>query len=194
MHSDISGIILSGGASSRIGSDKAMLEVGSKKIVEIIKDTLQGIFKKVMIITNNPVQYNFLDLEMHEDIYKNIGPIGGIHSGLVNSGTEKNFFISCDMPFVNKNLIEFIITNSDFNKITVTKTKDGLQPLCGLFPGACICIIDELVSASKFSIHGIFDVFDTKIIDIENEFTGFSKKLFFNINTVKDYEEIKNLI
>lgn len=194
MYSDVTGIILSGGLSTRIGSDKAMLEIGGKKIIEMISETLLEIFSKVKIITNNPVQYKFLGLEMHEDIYKNIGPIGGIHSGLVNSGTEKNFFISCDMPFVNKNLINFIIENSPVNNIAVTKTKDGLQPLCGIYPKSSINKIDELIENSKLSIHGIFNEFNTKIIDIEKEFAGFSEKLFFNINTLNDFKDIKNII
>src|SRR6266496_3170841 len=100
MYNDITGIILAGGKSSRMGTNKAFLRLGNKYVIEILADLMKNIFSKMILITNEPALYKFLKIDIYEDIYKNKGPLGGIHSGLVNSQTEKNFVLSCDIPFI----------------------------------------------------------------------------------------------
>ena len=85
MYKDITGIILSGGKSTRMGSNKSLLKVGNMTVIERVRNLLQGIFKNVILITNDPEDYKFLGLPMFEDVYRHKGPLAGIHSGLVHS-------------------------------------------------------------------------------------------------------------
>ena len=105
MYNNITGIILSGGTSSRMGENKALLQLGKKKVIEHITDLMCSIFANVILITNTPNEYEFLNLPMYEDIFKVGGPLAGIHSGLVNSKTEENFILSCDMPLMRADII-----------------------------------------------------------------------------------------
>src|SRR3970040_1193806 len=88
MYNDITGIILSGGKSRRMGVNKSFLKLGNKYVIEIISGLMRELFSKLILITNEPFLYSFLKLDIYEDIYKNIDPLGGIHSGLTHSQTD----------------------------------------------------------------------------------------------------------
>ena len=91
MYKDITGIILSGGKSSRMGLNKSLIELSGKTFIQRTKDLMSGLFENVILITNEPDLYDFLDIESYVDIFKVFGPLGGIHSGLINSKTDENF-------------------------------------------------------------------------------------------------------
>ena len=109
MHKNITGIILSGGKSSRMGENKSLLKLGPKTVIEHVVELMQSIFSEVILITNTPEEYHFLNIPMYADIYKYKGPIAGIHSGLTHSNTETNFIVSCDIPLLTSEIIEYVI-------------------------------------------------------------------------------------
>lgn len=82
MYKDITGIILAGGKSKRMGLNKSFLKVGEVTMIERTTELMKSLFERVILITNTPDEYKFLGIEMFEDIYKNVGPLAGIHSGL----------------------------------------------------------------------------------------------------------------
>lgn len=98
MYKDITGIILSGGKSLRMGTNKSFLDISGQTAIERTVELMKALFRRVLLITNEPDLYQIPDVTIYQDIYKNKGPIGGIHSGLLNSTTERNFVILCDMP------------------------------------------------------------------------------------------------
>ena len=80
MYNDITGIILSGGKSSRMGKNKSLLKIGDKTIIERMCDLMKSLFTEIILITNTPDDYSFLDLTVYKDVYKHKGPLAGIHS------------------------------------------------------------------------------------------------------------------
>ena len=133
MYKDITGIILSGGKSTRMGSNKSFLKVGHKTIIERVRDLLQVIFKDVILITNDPDEYKFLNLPMFEDVYKYKGPLAGIHSGLLHSSTEINFIISCDIPLITQEMIKYLVDYKTEKIITIAKADGFIQQLAGKY-------------------------------------------------------------
>ena len=192
MYKDINGFILAGGKSSRMGTDKALLFIEEKKIIEIAAEKLKKVFKKVFIITNNSVDYSFLNFKTYTDIYKNKGPLSGIHSALVNSDTENNFIISCDTPLISSELIKIIINTESDKSVIIPKTKRGIEPLCGVYSKQCLPSIKNiLLSETKnYCMNHFLEKIDVEYLDMENSFTGYTDDLFFNLNTKKDYKEI----
>ena len=79
---DITGIILAGGKSLRYGRNKALVEVDGMRLIERVIRVMQPLFKDLMIITNTPREYDYLQLPMHEDLIKGLGPIGGVYTGV----------------------------------------------------------------------------------------------------------------
>ncbi len=109
MYRDVTGIILAGGRSTRMGENKAFLKIGNFTAIEIVRNFMQSLFTNVILITNSPAEYSFLGLDTYEDVYKNMGPLAGIHSGLLNSTAEKNFILSCDLLLMKKEIVDYII-------------------------------------------------------------------------------------
>ena len=197
---NITGVILSGGESRRMGFNKSLLKISEKTIIEIISDLMRSIFDKVVLSTNEPEKYDFLKLPMVKDIYTNYGPLSGIHSGLINSSTEKNFFLSCDLPLMNEETIRYIVSYKTEKKITVPCFNGRTQHLCGVYSKSIIREIEELINntgnqtgkngKSIINVKNIIEKIGAELIMDENSNT-FSEDVFFNMNTPEDYEYVK---
>lgn len=195
MYNDITGIILAGGKSTRMGREKALLEVRGKKIIEIIVDLINPLFEHKMISTNSPSEFSYLGLPIVEDEFRYAGPLAGIHAALKSSGTEKNFIISCDVPLMSRQMIEFIITADSKKPIVITRAVGFLQPLIGVYSKSLVPVIEQILSdtslknSSHKSLHKLIDIAGAEILSpITLPF--YKDELFFNMNNKDDYEKI----
>lgn len=194
MYSDITGVILAGGKSSRMGVNKALLQLGEQKIIERIVDLMRSIFSEVIIITNTPEEYEFLNLSLFEDIYKWKGPLAGIHSALVHSQTEKVFVLSCDVPLMTKEMIEYIINYESNKPIKFCEAAGYHQPLVGVYSKKILNEINKFISEKEISdksFHQFLKNVDAEIIHPE-KLPFYKNEIFFNVNKPEDYELIKN--
>ncbi|MCK6650149.1 MAG: molybdenum cofactor guanylyltransferase, partial [Bacteroidia bacterium] len=114
----ITGIILAGGKSSRMGTDKGIVELNNKALIEYVIETLREVTDQIIIIANNN-HYDKFGYEVYPDIIKEAGPMGGIYTGLFYSTTEHNFILSCDTPLLNKNILKEIIATTQNNDADV---------------------------------------------------------------------------
>lgn len=196
MHSDIIGVILAGGKSRRMGVDKSLLKINDRFVIEIITDLMKNIFENVIIISNKSDYFEFLGLNIFPDIYKNKGPLAGIHSGLINSKNEKIFVISCDVPLMTKEIIDFIINYKSEKFVKVAKADGYIQQLCGLYSKYCIeqvekILNDEIMSdVKKCSVLKLIESTESEIIDIEKH-NVLKGSEFLNMNTMEDFEAVK---
>ncbi|MBI2419038.1 MAG: molybdenum cofactor guanylyltransferase [Ignavibacteriales bacterium] len=192
MYSDVTGIILAGGKSSRMGTSKSLLNLGDKTLIETTAGLLQSLFSKIYIITNSPSEYSFLHLPAFEDVYKEKGPLAGIHSGLLHSGTETNFIISCDMPLMTKEMIAYIVDNSLGNTATYCHAAGYHQPLAGVYLKSLIAEIEPVIcsnEASDKSFHRFLHTINAKILHPQN-MPFYHDEIFFNVNSPKDFSYI----
>ena len=109
----ITGVVLAGGKSSRYGKNKALVELDGVRLIERVIGVMGSVFKHVIIITNTPHEYAYLQLPMFEDLIKGLGPIGGIYTGLEAISDDAGFFVACDMPFLNAPLVRHIVEIKD---------------------------------------------------------------------------------
>lgn len=202
MYKNITGIILSGGKSSRMGSDKALLKIDNETVIERITNLMNSIFSVVFIVTNTPEDYKFLNVPLYEDIYKNKGPLSGIHSGLVHSSTDKNFFISCDLPLISEELIRHIIEFNSEKFIRYCFADGRHHYLAGVYCKEIIPEIEGILKSSskqvdkkdqKFSVKSLLKSFEAEIINVE-QLHFYNKNLFFNLNTPEDFENLKKIL
>ncbi|MEW6702640.1 MAG: molybdenum cofactor guanylyltransferase [Bacteroidota bacterium] len=220
MYNDVTGIILSGGKSTRMGTNKSLLKLGDKTVIERIVDLMNPLFGRVILSTNNFDEYGFLDLEMFEDIYNGFGPIGGIHSGLLHSQTEKNFIISCDIPLISAGIIKFLVNYPTNKPITIAKADGFIQQLCGIYSKNVLPEIEKIIKenitmdernreSSLFTTnrHNSLELeqkkrgckvlqlvaaVESEIIDIEKEYSSYVPGTFLNMNNPEEYEQLKN--
>jgi len=204
MYKDITGIILSGGKSSRMGRNKSILKIGDKTIIERVRDLLQDIFQDVILITNDPDEYKFLGLPMFEDKYRHKGPLAGIHSGLMHSSTEINFIISCDIPLITQEMIEYLVEFKTNKIITVAKADGFIQQLAGKYSKACLSdtedILKEYLEAERrdnvqkkrrCNVLKLIDRVGAEIINAE-KLPFYTEDLYFNMNKTEDYNSLLN--
>ena len=115
---DTTGIILAGGKSSRMGADKGLLELGGKPLITYAFQALSGLCTTILISSSSEAYHSF-GYQVIEDVFPGIGPMGGIYSALGKSKTEKNLILSCDLPFASKELMSYILQNSDVHQVAV---------------------------------------------------------------------------
>jgi len=204
MYSYVTGIILAGGKSKRMGENKSFLKLGDKSVIEKITDLMKNIFKNVLLITNTTDEYKFLSIPIYEDIYKYKGPLAGIHSGLTHSITQNNFIISCDIPLMTEKMIKYIVDYKTDKLITVCKADGFIQQLVGkysksILPYAEISLKEETQEIRtekqkhrKCKVLSLLDKVGAEIIDAEN-LDIYKNNVFFNMNRPEDYTKVLNL-
>ncbi len=202
MYNDITCFILSGGKSSRMGRNKSLLKINNQTIIEYIIALLKTQFSDIYLVTNSKEEYEFLNIPMYEDIYKNMGPLGGIHSALTHSGTEKNFIISCDIPLITNQMISYLIDFKTDKKITVAKAEGYIQQLCGVYNKSCADEAEKILTKVFESdernndqkkrgckVLSLISSVETEIINAE-ALPFYTSDLFFNMNKQTDYDYV----
>jgi len=204
MYDDITAIILSGGKSSRMGTNKSFLKIGDKTLIERLRDLLQSMFNDVILITNEPEDYKFLGLPIYEDIFRYRGPLAGIQSGLKHSKTNLNFIISCDLPFMIKEMINYLIKYKTDKLITVAKADGFIQQLAGKYSKECLSPSEKILKEGennenrdavqkkrKCNVLSLLDIVGAEIISPES-LPFYNEDLYFNMNRTKDYNLMLN--
>lgn len=204
MHTDITGVILAGGRSKRMGTNKALLKINEISIIESIRNMLQSIFEKVILITNTPEDYSFLSIEIFEDIYKWKGPLAGIHSALMHSKTEEIFVISCDIPLMTNEMIEYLVNFKTDKPITIAKADGFTQQLCGIYKKDVLAHSEKLLMEEQNSENPITKKCGCKVLQLVKDCNAeiidaellpfYIKNTYLNMNKVDDYEMLKSIL
>lgn len=184
----IGAVILAGGKSRRIGRDKALIPIDNLPLIDILLKRLKKVFNDIIIISEQKPDYLKFGLKVFEDIIKGCGPLGGIHSGLVNSNLEQNFFFACDMPFVNMELVQYMSGSASDFDVVIPRVGRKLEPLHCIYSKACIEPIEKQLEKGDRKIINFFP--DVKIRYVEEEeIRKFDPDFlsFYNINTPEDY-------
>lgn len=181
--SGVTGVILAGGKSSRYGKNKAFVEVGGIRLIERVIHVMRSVFPHLILITNTPHEYAYLQLPMYEDLIKGLGPLGGIFTGLEALSDDAGFFVACDMPFLNSKLVRHMVeVRGDFDAV-VPRVVWKMEALHALYRKRCLLEIKGMIDSSEYQIIKFFDKIRTKYVD-EDEILAFDPKLesFINVN------------
>lgn len=194
MYSTITGIILSGGKNSRMGTNKSLLKIGDKTVIEIIVDLMSSLFPEIILSTNSAAELAFLQLPAVADIYQEAGPLAGIHAALLHSKTDANLIISCDLPLMSREMLEHIAALPSEKAIVICRAAGLLQPLPGRYHKGALPAIDKILAAPPQhgfrSIHNLFAAVETEILETHH-LPFFKDELFFNMNTYDDYKKLR---
>lgn len=183
---------MAGGKSSRMGVDKGLLLIKGKTMIEFVMEQMQSVFDNLVIVSNNP-EYEKLGLQVIPDLIKDLGPAGGIYTALNHSKTKFNFMVSCDMPFVTHEAIEFMMANTTESQIVLLENQGKLEPLFGVYSKECEEKWLQLIQQEKVKLQNMVSHFKLKTIPVENN--GIFKESFFkNINTKEDFNNALNHI
>jgi len=203
MKRDNTAVILAGGNSSRMGLNKSLLKINNETLIDRAIMLLKNIFDDIIIVSNSPDDYTNSGLPIFQDVYQGFGPLAGIHSGLLNSNSEKVFVVSNDLPFLNRELLEYLLTVKADNSIVVPKEAGHTHHLCGIYSNSCIDAAENILiesreqpksssgkSGRKYNVRRLLDECGAELVSIDN-LPFYSKDLFFNMNNYDDYNYVK---
>jgi FdhD protein len=189
----VTGVILAGGASSRMGSNKALLPHKGGRFIESIYRELCEIFPEVILVTNTPEQYQFLPCKKVPDIYKDMGALAGIHAGLAQSSNPAVFTVACDMPHLDPWLIRHIANRGAGCDLVLPRSEDGYEPLHALYREGCLPVMEACLEKGMRRIISILphlrvrEIAASEVARFDPTFDSFS-----NINTPQEYYELRN--
>jgi len=193
-YKEITGIILAGGKSLRYGSNKALEKIEGIPLIERVIHTMKGVFQTLILITNSPKEYAYLQLPMHRDIITGLGPLGGIYTGLETISNEAGFFVACDMPFLNIDLIRHMVEMRDHFDAVVPKIDWKFEALHALYSKRCLPFVRELIDAGGYQVINFFHRIRVRYLEEEEiRVLDPHMKSFININKPEEMAQAMNL-
>lgn len=190
--SDITGVILAGGESQRMGSDKSLLPIQGARFIDHVYARMSAIFEEVIIVTGSPDLYHEIPCRKVSDIYPSDGALSGVHSGLVHATNEQIFVVGCDMPFVSAKVVRYLCDQAERGDLVIPNSDSGHEPLHALYRKRCLPAMEAVLDAGRQRIALFFD--QVKVVDVPHKKLksldpeGYS---FKNINTPEDYFRLR---
>ncbi len=186
----MTGIVLSGGESRRMGKDKAFLSLEGIPLIEHVLRALRGAFSRIIIVTNDPASYVPYGAVVVTDAVDKQGPLTGIYSGLLHSQDDYNFIVACDMPFLNPGLIAYMAGLTPGHDIVAPMVAGYLEPLHAFYHRRLLPVIEERLSRDARKIQGIYRDARVRYVS-EPEIARFDpqQRSFKNLNTPEEYKE-----
>ncbi len=185
---EVTGVILAGGMSSRFGSNKALSRFEGERLIQRLCNTVGSVTERMMLITNTPDDFAFLELDSRRDLVPRCGPIGGIYTALNAANTPLCLCVACDMPFIRTGFLEYMVERSSGYDAVVPMNDGREEPLCAIYRETCVPAIRRRIQAGKYKITGFFD--EVRVLRLAPGEGGFHDAgMFFNINNRSDYEE-----
>jgi molybdenum cofactor guanylyltransferase len=195
----ITGVILAGGKSTRIGASKPQLKIGKGHLIDRVVDTLSQFTSSILIVTTED-QVSLAEsaapgARRVQDIYPGKGPLGGIYTGLMYAETSYSLVVGCDMPFLNGGLIRYLIDGASGFAAVAPKIGWMIQPLHAIYSKSCMPSIEALLRENQLQIIKLFDLVNTRFV-AEKEIDRFDPDYlsFLNINTEDDLLKAEVLI
>lgn len=181
----IGGIILAGGKSSRMKSDKGLLKFRDKYLIEYAIEAATEHCAKVYIVSDNP-EYDRFGLPRFEDIIPDMGPLGGIKTGLKLSDYEYNIVLSCDLPLIEPYVVKELIRDTDEELVKIASCEGQLHPLVGLYSKWVLPTLDQYLIKGNRSV---MDFVNSKEAT-QVEFSSDHAYQFTNVNTESEFQNL----
>ena len=180
-------IILAGGNSIRMGENKAFIQIAGIPIIARIHSLLRELFEEVIIVTNQKDLFKSFDSSIYTDLVPDRGALGGLYTGIFFSSFEYSFCVACDMPFIKRSLVQFLIKQTKDEDALVPRTRDGLQPLHAIYSKKCLDAIRRVIDRGKYKIIDFYDLVRVKIVE-ESDFLHLDplRESFINVNTPEE--------
>jgi len=188
----VTGVILAGGASRRMGKNKALLELDGMTIIESTYHKLFSIFHEVLIVTNSPELYEFIPCRKVPDLFSDIGSIAGIHSALSHSSYETVFVTACDMPNINTDLICKLYSNfGNSYDALIPYSSGGQEPLHAYYSRTSLPIFTTAIKDNKLKIIDCLKKINTKFVNWnELQSVNGADSSFINVNTPEEFQKL----
>ena len=183
---DFSLIILAGGKSSRMGTDKGLMPFINRPMISHVSEKMKGLFSETIIVSENKKYLCFCD-KLVPDIHKGVGPLGGIEAGLLASKNSKNIILSCDNPLIETVVIEHLIKHHSSAQVIFSQNKKT-HPFPGYYNQSIVQELNSLINEGVRKLSSLENHFELLKLDC----SMFNSDNFINFNSqsdIKNYHE-----
>jgi molybdopterin-guanine dinucleotide biosynthesis protein A len=197
MEIDVTGVLLAGGKSRRMGEDKRYLVVGEQTLLERGLEMLQSIFREVLVVIAQDSPPLSIDARVVRDLVPECGSLGGLYTGLTQATTPYIFVVACDMPFLNQTVITQFTNRRTTDDIVIAKLDGRLHPMHALYSKRCLPALEQMIRARQLKIQEIVSqsslqvryVTETDLLTIDASWHS-----FYNVNSMVDLEAARSLL
>ena len=187
---DITGVILVGGKSRRMGRDKAFLDVAGKPLFERVLEVFRKSFDRIVLVGDREERFAAYGLPVLPDIYPG-SSLGGLYTGLFHAATEYVFVSSCDLPFPNTAILRHLCSLKDGFDAVVPSTKYGYEPLFALYAKSCLGPIKALLDSGDCCAYAWYPQVRVRYVsDEELAHLDRDRRAFLNVNTPDEFARI----
>ena len=189
MISDVTGVLLAGGKSRRMGTDKRFLPVGERPLLERSCTVLSRIFERVCIVIAQDSPPLEAQIPVLRDLIPSSGSLGGMYTGLQQAATAYIFLAACDMPFIHEGLVQYMVGQKDDVDIVLADWNGRPQPTHAVYNRNCQSVVEELIRSGDLKLQRLLAnpslrvrlVREDEIREIDPD-----GRSFLNVNTPSD--------
>ncbi|MCS6843858.1 MAG: molybdenum cofactor guanylyltransferase [Caldilineales bacterium] len=193
---DLSVIVLAGGASRRMGQNKALLTTsdGETLIGRVVRN-LRPLTDDLIVVSNEPDLYAHLDVRLTGDVYLRMGPLAGLHAGLGVARHPWALAVACDMPLVNHRLVRYMVLLRAGHQAVVPRRGEHVEPLHALYHRSCLPAVEERLEAGDLRMISFYPAVAVRYVE-EAEIALFDPEglTFANANTPEDWERLRRAL
>jgi molybdopterin-guanine dinucleotide biosynthesis protein A len=189
--------IQAGGQSSRMGEDKALKTFLGRPLIQRVIDRLSPIADELIVTTNQPDQYTFLDRPLFSDLKPGRGALGGLYTAIASASQPLVAVVACDMPFASPSLIEAAtkLMLEEQVDVVIAKSEEGYEPLHALYRReTCLPAIEAAIDADQWKVIAWFPQVKVRVLTPE-EVKRYdpSGLAFWNVNTPEEFAKAERL-
>ncbi|GER78289.1 MAG: molybdenum cofactor guanylyltransferase [Anaerolineae bacterium CFX3] len=190
-------VIQAGGQSSRMGQDKALKPFLGRPLIRYVIDRLASLADEIIVTTNRPEDYAFLDLRLVPDLAPGRGSLGGLYTALASATRPIVGVVACDMPFASAALLETAtrLLVEEAADVVIAKTEEGYEPFHAVYRRAvCVPAIQSAIEADKWKVISWFPAVKVReLTPAEVSAADPEGRAFRNVNTPEEFVEAERL-
>ncbi len=177
--------VLAGGKSRRFGQDKAFFQYQGKPLVLHACEIIEPYCDQLLVSTNKPAAYKSTGLKTISDIYRDCGPLGGIHSALVHARHDLVAFIPCDSPMLPGELYRYLLQRMEGRDLVLAAQSAGVESTCGIWHKKSLPRLERAIAQKKYKILDAIEGMDAGLVRVDTA-PFYHPRIFHNINTRHD--------
>ncbi|TAJ07652.1 MAG: molybdenum cofactor guanylyltransferase [Nitrospirae bacterium] len=193
----MTGLLLAGGKSRRMGRDKRFLELGGRTLLERSLTVLEGLFDEVIVSVAEPLpELKGLHARVVTDLIPDCATMGGLYSGLSSASHPRLFAAACDMPFLADSVIRRMADLGQGADVVMVRLANGLQPMHAIYSKACLPHLERMLHAKSLRVQDLVSISDLSVkILSEEDIRAADPQLlsFLNVNQPADLEFARKL-
>jgi molybdopterin-guanine dinucleotide biosynthesis protein A len=193
----MTGLIMAGGKSLRLGQDKRFLTLGGKSCLQRVLHAYKGLFDEILIVADAKEPFESMGLRVVEDLIPGRATLGGLYTGLLHAAGDRVFAGAVDMPCISPHTIRIVLEQAEEGDIVIPDLHGKLQPMHAVYSKACLPYLKELVEASRLKVQELCAISGLRLHRIPQavfEQVDPELRSFFNINTPEDLALVRKWI